>query len=254
MTSVSSGLTVRPLRGIPAIRPGDDLAHLILASMKRLEPSLAARDVLVVAQKVVSKAEGAVVDLNTVTPGDEAMRVADAVGKDPRAIEVILADSVRVVRSAPGVLITETHHGLICANAGVDTSNSLGPDIVIRLPGNPDESASKLRETIAVQTGVAPSVIISDTFNRPWRQGSMNVAIGTAGFTPLHDARGTEDDAGNALRVTMVSLADEIASAAQLVMGESGGVPAAVVSGLQLEESSEGSASLLRDPATDLFK
>lgn len=254
MSLAPYGLTVRPVTGIPAVQPGDDIAALILSALSANQQTLQVSDVLVIAQKVVSKAEGSVVDLANVVPGPEATEIAKVVRKDPRLVEVILANSVRIVRSVPGVLITETHHGFICANAGIDASNSLKTGTVVLLPEDPDRSAREIREKIAHDTGVAPGVVISDSFNRPWREGSTNVAIGTAGFVPLHDGRGTRDDSGKILHATRVSIADEVASSAQLVMGETGGTPVAVVSGLKLHASNKGSDSLLRDPKRDLFR
>ncbi len=254
MALAPKGLQVMPVPGIPAVNPGDDLAALILQALSDSGQQLQESDVLVVAQKVVSKAEGAVVNLAQVVPSENAENVAETVRKDPALVEVILANSVRTIRSVPGVLITETHQGFICANAGVDTSNSLGPGIVVLLPEDPDGSARQLRNAIADRTGVSVGVIVSDTFNRPWREGSTNVAIGTAGFVPLDDSRGSLDDSGKILHATLVSIADEVASGAQLVMGETGGVPAAIARGLKLDASNEGSGSLLRDPGRDLFR
>lgn len=248
------GITVIPLTGIPAVHPGDDLASLLSEALTRIGVTPEPNDVLVVAQKVISKSEGAIVNLDDVKPGDAALEIAAVVNKDPRLVEVILANSTRIVRSVPGVLITETLHGFICANAGVDVSNSLGPNMLTLLPVDPDMSARQIGDGIEKRLGVKMAVIVSDSFNRPWRQGSINVAIGTSGFVPLYDGRGTEDDAGMRLQATVVSVADEIASAAQLAMGETGRVPAAIVRGLQLQFSDEGSSALLRDPAQDLFR
>lgn len=254
MSLAPEGLTVVPLKGIPQVRPGDDLARFLADAIASGKSPLTESDVLVVAQKVVSKAEGATVRLEDVTPGKDALAVAETVNKDPRLVEVILSESKRIVRSVPGVLITETHHGLICANAGVDASNSLHEGVVVLLPRDPDGSARRIRTGIAQLTGKRIGVVVSDTFNRPWRNGSINVAIGTAGFEPLDDRRGTTDDVGHALRVTVVSIADEVASAAQLVMGEAGGIPAVLVQGLVVTRSEIGSGGLLRDPERDLFR
>lgn len=254
MSLAPRGFSVTPITGIPAVHPGDDLAALIVSALAASEHALQDSDVLVVAQKIVSKSEGAVVELANIVPGTAATELSATVNKDARLVELILANSIRVIRSVPGVLITETHHGFICANAGIDASNSLGPDIVILLPQDPDRSARQLRDSIATRTGVELAVVVSDTFNRPWRQGSTNVGIGTSGFVPLDDGRGEIDDNGKILQTTLVSIADEVASAAQLVMGETGGVPAAILSGLQLNASNEGSDSLLRDPDRDLFR
>lgn len=243
-----------PVAGIPRVKPGDKLAELLSNALSGQEYTINEGDVLVVAQKIVSKAESAVLKLSEVTVSPKALELAREVNKDPRLVQVILDNSVRIVRSIPGVLITETPHGFICANAGVDASNSLGPDTVVLLPEDPDESAKRLRDGIAEKTRLALNIVISDTFNRPWREGSINVAIGTAGFVPLHDARGALDDQGRTLRATLVSVADELASAAQLVMGEAAGVPAAVISGVALEKSDSGSASLLRARERDLFR
>ncbi len=254
MSLAPSGYNVAPLTGIPAVHPGDNIAALLTSAINANDIAIHDNDVLVVAQKIVSKSEGAVVELSTVVPGHEATELSAIVNKDPRLVELILASSVRVLRSVPGVLITETHHGFICANAGIDASNSLGPDTVILLPEDPDRSARQLRAAIANLTGTALAVVISDTFNRPWREGSTNVGIGTAGFVPLDDSRGEPDDSGKVLHATLVSIADEVASAALLVMGVSGGVPAAFLSGLKLDASNEGSQALLRDPDRDLFR
>jgi coenzyme F420-0:L-glutamate ligase/coenzyme F420-1:gamma-L-glutamate ligase len=249
-----NGITVVPLTGIPAVHPGDDLAGILSNALTEIGSTPQHSDVLVVAQKIVSKAEGAVIDLNDVTPGKAATELAGIVDKDPRLVEVILANCTRIVRSVPGVLITRTHHGYICANSGVDASNSLGPNILTLLPEDPDRSARQIRDGIEKRLVIQMAVIVSDSFNRPWRQGSINVAIGTAGFVPLYDGRGTADDSGQLLRATLVSVADEIASAAQLVMGETGRVPAALVQGVRIESSNEGSSSLLRESAQDLFR
>ncbi|MDA0677158.1 MAG: coenzyme F420-0:L-glutamate ligase [Chloroflexi bacterium] len=254
MSIAPDGLRVFPLHGIPDVMPGDDLSRLIADAVSAGPFDITDSDVLVVAQKVVSKAEGSIVRLEGVNPGTEAIAVAEKVNKDARLVEVILSQSKRIVRSVPGVLITETNHGLICANAGVDASNSLMEGTVVLLPRDPDGSARGIMDGIKKQTGKRIAVIVSDTFNRPWRNGSINVAIGTAGFEPLDDQRGALDDVGHTLRATVVSVADEIASSAQLVMGETGGIPAAVVQGLILTRSNNGSGSLLRDPGRDLFR
>ena len=243
------------ITNLPEVREGDDPATMIFDAAKRQASHFAAGDVVVVAQKIVSKAEGAVVDLDTVIPSERATELAAAVLKDPQLVEVILQQSERIIRSAPGVLITETIHGLICANAGVDSSNSAIEGQVITLPRDPDGSARAIRSTLESLTGVPLSVIVSDSFGRPWREGSTNVAIGVSGFEPLEDARGRGDDHGRVLRATVVAVADEMASAAQLVMGEFGGVPAAIVRGSRIKISDSGSArALQRSPETDLFR
>lgn len=252
--ALSSGFSVVPVKAIPRVRAGDDIANLIGNAITDQGIKITEGDLLVVAQKIVSKAEGAFVDLKSVQPDSTALRLAAEVRKDARLVHVILEQTRRVVRKAPGVLITETVHGLVCANAGVDSSNGLGPDIVTLLPDDSDRSARTLREGLSLRFESDISVIISDSFNRPWREGSINVAIGTSGFYPLQEGRDHIDDGGRRLKTTRVSIADEISSAAQLVMGESGGYPVALVRGLKLEKSNAGSAMLLRDPARDLFR
>lgn len=243
------------IEGLPEVREGDEPAGMILDAAERQGSPLTPGDVVVVAQKIVSKAEGAVVDLEKVTPSDRANELAVTVQKDPRLVEVILQQSARIVRAAPGVLITETIHGLVCANAGVDNSNSAVPGQVITLPRDPDGSARLIRSTLESRVGGPLAVIVSDSFGRPWREGSTNVAVGVAGIEPLDDARGRGDDHGRVLQGTVVAVADEIASAAQLVMGEFGGVPAAIVRGLQFKTSDSSSArALQRSPEFDLFR
>lgn len=249
-----SGIQSLPITGIPRIRPGDDLASLIAEAAQACGVSLEVDDIVVVAQKVISKAEGALVDLREVEPGPEAERVAAATGKDPRLVEVILGQATRIVRVAKGVLIVETQHGLVCANGGIDHSNVEGDEVVTLLPVDPDASARHIRDGLSAACGVSIAVIVSDTFNRPWREGSINVAIGVAGMNPLTDQRGEADDTGQTLRATVVSLADEVASAAQIVMGETGGVPVAVVRGIEFERSDAGAAALLRASSRDLFR
>lgn len=240
------------IEGLPEVSNGDDLAGLIIRAS--VCSPLHAGDILVVAQKVVSKAEGAVVDLATVEPSRFAAEVAEATGKDPRAVEVVLQESRRIVKMDGGVLIAETRHGLVCANAGVDASNVPGDRFVTLLPADPDASARQLRLALEEHAGGPVAVIVSDTFNRPWRQGSVNVAIGISGLAPLIDMRGQRDDHGRELKSTLVALADEVASAAQLVMGETGRRPVVVVRGLRFDAVEGGSAALLRDPSKDLFR
>ena len=232
-------LTVVALEGIPEVRPGDDLAGLIVAAIERLlaaEPDFAplrADDVLVVTQKVVSKAEGAIVDLTTVEPRPEAVSFAQRWQRDPRQVEVVLREAVRVVRMANGVLITETTHGFVCANGGVDASN-VGPatgSIVTLLPVDPDRSAAGLRAAIRERLGVDLPVIVSDSFGRPWRWGIVDVAIGVSGLLPLEDLRGTPDADGRTMSSTVRAVADEIATAAELSLDKIAGRPVAIVRG-----------------------
>jgi coenzyme F420-0:L-glutamate ligase/coenzyme F420-1:gamma-L-glutamate ligase len=215
--------------------------------------SLEAGDVVVITQKVVSKAEGRVVSLDRVHPSPRAIEISQRIGYDPRHVDVILSESVRVVREAPRVLITETRHGFVCANSGVDRSNTGGKEMVVLLPEHPDESARRLRETFHELSGVLVGVVISDSFGRPWREGQVNVAIGAAGVVPLRDYRGRQDPDGYELQGTELAVVDEVASAAELVMGKLDRVPVALVRGASL--AGDGRVqTLLRDPASDLFR
>jgi coenzyme F420-0:L-glutamate ligase/coenzyme F420-1:gamma-L-glutamate ligase len=240
--------------GLPEVAAGDDLAALISRAARSAGTPVRPQDIIVVAQKVVSKAEGRTVRLSEVTPGAEARRVAGQSGRDARLMQVILDESKRILRMSRGVLIVETRHGFICANAGVDASNVPGGDVVTLLPEDPDASARAMRDRLAETARVEVAVIVSDSFNRPWREGSVNVALGVAGMRPLLDQRGELDDHGRELRVTVVSLADEVAGAAQIVMGEVRGTPVAIVRGVAYASSNEGSSSLLRQGARDLFR
>jgi coenzyme F420-0:L-glutamate ligase / coenzyme F420-1:gamma-L-glutamate ligase len=237
------------VEGVPEVRPGDDLGELIGS-----RSSLQTGDVLVVAQKVVSKAEGRLVDLRTVKASDEAVRIAAnlVASPDPRMVQVILDQSVRVLRSER-VLITETRHGFVCANGGVDHSNVPGDDELTLLPDDPDASATALRGRLRELTGAEVGVIVSDTFGRPWRLGIVNVALGVAGMPAALDLRGTLDDAGKELHATVLAVADDLAAAAGLVMGKTGRTPAVVIRGLRLQGSGRG-RDLIRPAAEDLFR
>ena len=237
------------VEGLPEVSPGDDLGELI-----RSRSTLEARDILVVAQKVVSKAEGRMVSLAGVTASDDAVRIASGLiaDPDPRMVQVVLDESVRVLRSQR-VLITETRHGFVCANSGVDHSNVPGDDVVTLLPEDPDASAERLRLRLLALTGTDVGVIVSDTFGRPWRLGIVNVALGVAGLPASIDLRGTLDDSGRPLHATVLAIADEIAAAAGLVMGKTGRTPAVIVRGLELQGSGKG-RQLVRPAAEDLFR
>ena len=241
------------IAGIPEVRPGDDLVALILGAASRQGTPVAAGDLLVIGQKIVSKAEGRLLRLSEVAPSEIARSLAAGQGRDPRLVEVILRESRRVVRMDRGVLVTETHHGWVCANAGVDQSN-VDVDTVALLPEDPDRSARELREAIRTRGGLEVAVIIADTFGRPWREGLTNVAIGLSGFVPLRSYLGELDSAGRPLQATIIAVADELAGAAEPVMGKLDRVPVAIVRGLRLAAGEEGSKSLLRDPARDLFR
>jgi coenzyme F420-0:L-glutamate ligase/coenzyme F420-1:gamma-L-glutamate ligase len=239
-------MNVFPVQGLPEIEAGDDLARLI-SEATELEDG----DVVVVAQKVVSKAEGRIVRLAEVEPSERARAIAGEV--DPRRLEVILRESARIVRLRPPLVIAETKHGYVCASAGVDASNAPEPDSLVLLPLDPDASASGLRERLRELTGRDVAVIVSDSFGRAWRQGTTDVAIGCAGMRPLLDLEGERDRVGYELHATVIAVADEIAAAARLVMGKLDGIPVAVVRGLDV--AGEGSAAeLVMPPERDLFR
>lgn len=233
-------ITVLPVEGIPEVQAGDDLAELIRAAAE-LQPG----DVLVVAQKVVSKAEGRLVRIEDVEASEQAVELAAE--RDPRELEVVLREAARLVRTRPPLVIAETRHGFVCASAGVDHSNAPEPGTLVLLPVDPDGSARRLSEALGV------AVIVSDSFGRPFRQGTTDVAIGVAGLRPLLDLRGVRDPAGYELRTTTIAVADEIAGAAELVMGKTSRVPAAIVRGVEV--GGDGSAQDLVMPAErDLFR
>jgi coenzyme F420-0:L-glutamate ligase/coenzyme F420-1:gamma-L-glutamate ligase len=240
-------ISIIPLNGFPEVEAGTDLPELVAQSHK-LEDG----DVVVLAQKVVSKAEGRVVKLDELDPSVRARELAGEDG-DPRHVEAILRESARVVRARGPFVIAETRHGFICASAGVDASNAPQAGTLVLLPLDPDASARRIRDGIRERTGRTVAVIVSDSFGRPWRQGTTDVAIGVAGMAPLLDLRGTHDRSGYELRSTQIAVADELAGAAELVMGKASGVPAAVVRGFAY--SGEGSARDLVLPAErDLFR
>jgi coenzyme F420-0:L-glutamate ligase/coenzyme F420-1:gamma-L-glutamate ligase len=242
------------IAGIPEVHPGDDLAGLILDAARCQDTPPIDGDVLVVTQKVVSKAEGRVVALSTVEPSSFARRVAEETGKSARQVEVVLRESSRIVRMDRGVIITETHHGFICANAGVDASNAGGPGLVTLLPEDPDGSAEGLRRAIEERTGTRLAVIVTDTFGRPWREGTDEVAIGVAGLVALKNYAGQRDPYGYELRVTQVAVADELAAAAELVTGKLERIPAALIRGYRFDPGCGHGRDLVRDPDRDLFR
>ena len=239
---------------IPEVQQGDDLPRLILAGCELGGIRLAADDVLIVTQKIVSKTEGRMVDLNDVTPSQFAQDYAQKWGKDPRQIEVVLRESARIVRMDKGVIICETHHGFVCANAGVDASNVPGGHLVTLLPVDSDASALAIREAVRAETGVDVPVIVSDLFGRPWRQGIINIAVGVSGLAPLRDFRGEDDPYGYRMHATIISVADELASAAELVMGKVDACPVAVVRGYPFVRAEGSSRELVIDPARDMFR
>ncbi|HIK88168.1 MAG TPA: coenzyme F420-0:L-glutamate ligase [Dehalococcoidia bacterium] len=252
--SLLSPVSAIPVTGLPEFVLGDDVGRLIADQCRVNGTPLADGDLVVVAQKIVSKAEGAIQLISEQAPTAEALQLAEEIGKDPRMVQIVLDQSARVVRAVPGVLIVETIHGFICANAGVDQSNIEADDVVTTLPEDSYRSARGIRKTLVELLGLSVGVLVSDTFNRPWREGSTNVAIGVAGFDPLRDLRGTIDDFDREMVTSMVSLADEVASTAQLVMGESGRIPAAIVRGVSWDPGDFPSDRLLRPANRDLFR
>src|SRR5437879_7665202 len=253
---VSAGaqeLRLFSIPGIPEIRPGNDLVKCVTSAARRAAIHFAHGDILVVAQKIVSKAEGALVRLASVKASPEARALAARLKKDPRAVEVVLQESRRLVRS-DHVLIAETRHGFVCANAGVDHSNVPGDDVVTLLPRNPDRSAKKLAVALRRRTHKRVAVIISDTFVRPWRLGLTDVAIGASGVPVLLDLRGSRDRHGKSLTATILAVADELAAAAGLLMGKSEGFPVVLIRGYRFNPVSEPAARIIRPAAEDLFR
>jgi coenzyme F420-0:L-glutamate ligase/coenzyme F420-1:gamma-L-glutamate ligase len=250
-----SGLSARALSGIPEVRSGDDLAELILASVG--EDELRDGQVVVIAHKVVSKAEGAVAGLAGVVPTARARELAAEQGKDARAVQVVLDQSVEILRAERGVLICRTHHGFVCANAGVDASNAPDEDTVILLPTDPDASARRLRARLRELTGTSPAVLITDSFGRAWRHGQLDVAIGLAGMQPLDDWRGRTDAGGRELKATWLALADAAAATAELARAKDSREPVVLIEGLArfvTAEDGPGASALLRPLDEDLFR
>lgn len=253
-----SRIEVFALAGIPEIQPGDDLAAMIADALRHNDGLLPLRpdDVLVVTQKVVSKAEGAMVDLTAIEPRPEAVEFAARWDRDPRQVEVVLREAVRVVRMANGVIITETPHGFVCANGGIDASN-LGPgsgSVVTLLPRDADASARGIRAAIRERLGIDVPVVISDSFGRPWRWGIVDVAIGVSGLEPLEDLRGSPDHDGRIMRSTVRAVADELASAAELALGKSAGRPVALIRGAEFARGDTSIREALIPGAMDLFR
>jgi coenzyme F420-0:L-glutamate ligase / coenzyme F420-1:gamma-L-glutamate ligase len=247
---LSGELRVIPLRGLPELEDGDDLGTLLVEAAARAG-GLEHQDVLVVAQKAVSKVEGRVVQLETIEPSERAREIAGDL--DPRRLEVILREAREVVRVRPPLVIAETRHGFVCASAGVDASNARGPDTLVLLPADPDASADRLRAVVGEHTGVEVGVIVSDSFGRAWRRGTTDVALGVSGIAALVDLTGQLDAAGYELHATEIAVADQIAGAAQLVMGKTDGIPAAIVRGLDVRGDGRGS-DLVMPRERDLFR
>ncbi len=249
-----SGLRLFPLHGVPGVHPGDDLGALLLAALRASECGLAGGDILVVCQKVVSKAEGRVVRYTEVTPSPFAERIAAEANKDPRIVEVILRQTQRIVKMDRGHLIVETGRGWVCANAGVDESNGVDGESVVLLPEDPDASARALRERLLRETDCRIAVLVTDTFGRPWREGLVEVALGISGMSPLLDLRGETDLNGRELYHTVVAQADALAAAAGLLMRKGSGIPAVIVRGYAFTDDGAGGGALIRPPAADLFR
>lgn len=243
-----------PLRGLPEIRRGHDLAQLIAGHARRQGLVFEPGDVLVVAQKIISKSEGRIVRLNNLRPSAEARRLAGELRQDARFVQAILQETRRIVRKGRRILVAETHHGFVCANAGVDRSNVPGKDRVALLPRHPDASARRLAAALKKRTGKRVAVIVSDTFGRPWRLGLVNVAIGAAGLPVLLDLRGSRDRSGKRLHATILALADELAAAAGLLTGKAEGVPAVVIRGLRYRPARDSAATIIRPASEDLFR
>ena len=246
-------IEIFPLAGLPELKPGDDIAGAIIQAAREQDIRIVAEDIFVVAQKIVSKTEGRIVRLDSITPSERARAWAERWSKDARVVELVLREAKRIVRMERGVIIAETGHGFVCANAGVDVSNT-EPGTAILLPQDPDQSAhalhSRLREAYACHVGV----IISDTFGRAWREGLVNVALGAAGLSPLIDYRGMPDVHGRPLQATVIAIADELAAAAGLVMGKAERIPIAIIRGVRIAARSGTGADLIRAAEKDLFR
>jgi coenzyme F420-0:L-glutamate ligase/coenzyme F420-1:gamma-L-glutamate ligase len=252
MSAPPESIQLRPLTGLPEIEAGADLAELLRASARCGGFELR-NGALVLCQKVVSKAEGRALSLAEITPSDEAKRIGEADDKDPRLVELVLRESVRIVRHARGVMICETRHGFVCANAGIDQSNAPGHDTAILLPLDPDASAARLRLALLDGSDDPLAVVVSDTFGRPWREGLVDVALGSAGFAPIDDRRGGVDRAGRELQVTATATADQLAAAAGMLMPKDSGVPAIWITGVPIV--GDGCIrETLRRPDEDLFR
>ncbi len=249
----SNELKILAVPGIPEISSELDLGEIIAQSTRKANLEIDNGDIFVVAQKIVSKAEGQVVSLDTIEPSSTALRWAEFYDKDARIIEVVLKESKRLVRMERGLIISETAHGFICANAGVDASNTV-PNQVSLLPKNPDESATKILRALEKEFAVKLAVIVSDTFGRPWREGQVNVALGVAGIAPLLDYRGKSDSFGRELEATIIAIADELASAAELLTGKTTQIPVVVIKGFEYSSEEVTSQQIVRPPDKDLFR
>ena len=244
---------IHPLPGMPDIKPGDDIVGAIAHAVRAQGSSVREDDIFVVAQKIVSKSEGRVVQLDQITPTARARAWAESWNKDARVVELVLRESARIVRMERGIIIAETRHGFVCANAGIDVSNTQA-DTAILLPENPDASARALQTSLSEIFGCHVGVIVSDTFGRAWREGLVNVALGVAGLAPLLDYRGLPDATGKPLQATVIAIADELASAAELVMGKSDRIPVVIIRGASIVSRAGSGADLIRPADKDLFR
>lgn len=259
MSSSINSVSIIPVIGIPEIQPGDNLVSVVIEATRKNNISIISGDIIVFAQKIVSKSEGRIVKLSDVSPSSFAISLGKTLHKDPRIMEVILGETKRIVKmdreeSCKGRFIVETHIGVICANAGIDASNVSGGDTLTLLPVDPDTSARKLVEGFKKELGVEVAVVITDTVGRPWRQGLTEIAIGCWGMKPLKDYKGQKDSKGHELRATVLAIADEIAGAAGLVMGKTDSIPVAIVRGYRYEPGGKGARELIRNPEEDLFR
>ncbi|MDW0206765.1 MAG: coenzyme F420-0:L-glutamate ligase [Nitrososphaeraceae archaeon] len=236
------------------IRDGDDIGNLILKSIKENKESLKENDVIVITHKIVSKSEGRTIDLTKIIPSEESKKISSRTGKDPKLVELIISQSNEIIKIQREIIITETKHGFVCANSGIDTSNVGNSNHVVLLPVDPDKSAREIRNYIRSKTKTNVAVIISDTFGRPFRKGQVNVAIGVAGINPIKSYIGDSDMYGNILRVTEIAIADEIASAAELVMGKSLRVPVTIVRGYDFSSTDASISTVTRAKKDDLFR
>ncbi|MBX3279055.1 MAG: coenzyme F420-0:L-glutamate ligase [Acidobacteria bacterium] len=251
---MTSDIQLLAVRGLPEVKPGDDLGALIVSASASIGLTFIDGDILIVAQKIVSKSEGRLLDLATVAPSQQAVSIGERQQRDPRLIEIILRESKSIIRRDAHVLITETHHGFICANAGVDRSNVDGVDCVALLPVDPDASARALQNRLRELLGVSLPVIVTDTFGRAWREGLTNAAIGVAGLEPLLDFRGLPDDHGRELSATVLAVADELAAASGLLMRKTERIPVVVVRGYDFARGDGSAGVLIRPKERDLFR
>lgn len=250
----SQGIGIIPIPAVPEILPGDDLSAVLRAAGVAAGLELVCGDILVIAQKAVSKAEGRVVQLRAIAPSPLAVQYGERWGRDPRHVEVVLRESRRIVRMDRGIIISETHHGFVCANAGVDASNVPGEDTLCLLPEDPDRSARELFDRLQVALGFPVPVLVTDSFGRSWREGIVNVAIGVAGLAPVIDYRGRPDTEGREMSATVIAVADELAAAAELVMGKVDKVPAVIVRGYEYEAGEGAASRLVMPPEKDMFR